>query len=163
MAKESSFDVVSQVDMQEVDNAVNQTDREITTRFDFKGSNTKIERKDEIIHIDTSDEMKLQNVVDVLETKLVKRGVSIKALKYSKVDPSLGGRVKQDITVQAGLDKEQAKQITSRVKSLKLKVQAAIQGDSVRITGKNKDDLQVAIQALKEEDFDFAIQFNNFR
>lgn len=163
MAKESSFDVVSQVDMQEVDNAVNQTDREITTRFDFKGTNTKIERKEEVIHIDTSDDMKRKNVVEVLEGKLVKRGVSIKSLKYGKVDPSLGGRVKQDITVQVGLDKEQAKQITTRIKALKLKVQPSIQGDSVRITGKNKDDLQAAIQALKAEEFDFAIQFTNYR
>ncbi len=163
MAKDSSFDVVSQVDMQEVDNAVNQTEWEITTRFDFKGTNTKIERKEDVIHIDTADDMKLKNVVEVLEGKLVKRGVSIKSLKYGKVDPSLGGRVKQDITVQVGLDKEQAKQITTRIKALKLKVQPSVQGDSVRITGKNKDDLQAAIQALKAEEFDFAIQFTNYR
>lgn len=163
MAKDSSFDVVSQVDMQEVDNAVNQTEREITTRFDFKGSNTSIERKEEVINIATSDDMKLKNVVEVLEGKLVKRGISIKSLQYGKVDPSLGGRVKQDITVRVGLDKEQTKQITTRIKALKLKVQPTVQGDSVRITGKNKDDLQAAMGALKAEDFDFAIQFTNYR
>lgn len=163
MAKESSFDIVSQVDMQEVDNAVNQTEKEITTRFDFKGSNTKIQRKEQIIHIDTTDDMKLKNVIDILEGKLVKRGISIKSLQYGRIDPSLGGRVKQDITVMVGLDKEQTKKITTKIKDLKLKVQPAIQGDSVRVTGKNKDDLQVAIQALKEEEFDFPIQFINYR
>ena len=163
MAKESSFDIVSTVEIQEVENAVNQTEKEITTRFDFKGSNTKIERKEEIIHIDTTDDMKLRNVLDVLESKLVKRGISIKSLKYGKIESSLGGRVKQDITVQVGLDKDQTKKVTARVKELKLKVQASIQGDSVRITGKNKDDLQTAIAALKAEDFDFAVQFTNYR
>lgn len=163
MAKEASFDIVSQVDLQEVDNALNQTEKEITTRFDFKGSNTKIERKEQIIHIDTTDDMKLRNVIDIFEGKLVKRGIPIKALKYGKIDPSLGGRVKQDVTVQAGLDKEQTKKITTLIKDLKLKVQASIQGDSVRVTGKNKDDLQAAIAALKAQDFDFAVQFTNYR
>ncbi len=163
MAKESSFDIVSQVDMQEVDNAVNQAEKEITTRFDFKGSNTKLERKEEVIHIDTTDDMKLRNVQDILEGKLVKRGISVKSLKYGKTESSLGGRVKQDVTIQVGLDKEQTKKITTMVKDLKLKVQASIQGDSVRITGKNKDDLQAAIAALKAEDFDFAMQFTNYR
>ena len=163
MAKEASFDVVSQVDLQEVDNALNQTEREITTRFDFKGSNTTIERKDQVIHIDTTDDMKLRNVIDMFEGKLVKRGINIKSLKYCKIVPSLGGRVKQDIDLQIGLDKEQTKKITSTIKDLKLKVQATIQGDSVRVTGKNKDDLQAAIAALKAQDFDFAVQFTNYR
>ncbi|KAF5054224.1 YajQ family cyclic di-GMP-binding protein [Proteiniclasticum sp. QWL-01] len=163
MAKEASFDVVSQVDLQEVDNALNQTEREITTRFDFKGSNTTIERKDQVIHIDTTDDMKLRNVIDMFEGKLVKRGINIKSLKYGKIVPSLGGRVKQDIDLQIGLDKEQTKKITSTIKDLKLKVQATIQGDSVRVTGKNKDDLQAAIAALKAQDFDFAVQFTNYR
>lgn len=163
MAKDASFDVVSQVDLQEVENAVNQTEKEIATRFDFKGSKTTIERKEEIISIDAPDDMKLRNVIDMLESKLVKRGVSIKALKYGKVIPSLGGRVKQDITVQVGLDKDQTKKITTAIKDSKLKVQAAIQGDSVRITGKNKDDLQAAIALLKAAEFDFAVQFTNYR
>ena len=163
MAKDASFDVVSQVDLQEVDNAVNQTEKEIATRFDFKGSKTTIERKEEIISIDAPDDMKLRNVIDMLESKLVKRGVSIKALKYGKVIPSLGGRVKQDVTVQVGLDKDQTKKITTAIKDSKLKVQAAIQGDSVRITGKNKDDLQAAIALLKAAEFDFAVQFTNYR
>lgn len=163
MAKDASFDVVSQVDLQEVENAVNQTEKEIATRFDFKGSKTTIERKEEIISIDAPDDMKLRNVIDMLESKLVKRGVSIKALKYGKVIPSLGGRVKQDVTVQVGLDKDQTKKITTAIKDSKLKVQAAIQGDSVRITGKNKDDLQAAIALLKAQEFDFAVQFTNYR
>ena len=118
---------------------------------------------DQVVHIDTTDDMKLRNVLDVLESKFVKRGISIKSLKYGKIESSLGGRVKQDITVQVGLDKDQTKKIVAKVKDLKLKVQASIQGDSVRITGKNKDDLQVAIAALKAEDFDFAVQFTNYR
>ena len=134
MAKEASFDVVSQVELSEVDNALNQTEKEIATRFDFKGSKTTIERKDSVIQIDAPDDMKLRNVIDMLEAKLVKRGISIKSLKFGKVIPSLGGRVKQDITVQVGLDKEQTKQITTTIKELTLKVQASIQGDSVRIT-----------------------------
>lgn len=163
MARDSSFDIVSQVDMQEVDNAVNQTEKEIVNRFDFKGSNTVIERKDEEIHIDTTDDMKMKNVIDVLEGKLVKRGVNLKSFEYGKIVPSLGGRVKMDIKIRMGLDKEQAKKITTKIKDLKLKVQASIQGDSVRVTGKNKDDLQEAIAAVKAADFDFAVQFTNYR
>lgn len=163
MAKEASFDVVSQVDMQEVDNALNQTVKEIATRFDFKGSKTVVERKDEVIHLEAADDMKLRNVIDILEGKMVKRGISIKSLKYGKAEPSLGGRVKQDVDLQVGLDKEQTKKITTTIKDLKLKVQASIQGDSVRVTGKNRDDLQAAIAALKAQDFDFAIQFTNYR
>ncbi len=163
MAKDASFDIVSQVDMQEVDNALNQTDKEISTRFDFKGSNTKIERKDEEIHIDTTDDMKMKNVVDVLEGKLVKRGVNLKSFEYGKIESSLGGRVKQNIKIRVGLDKEQAKKITTKIKDLKLKVTPSVQGDAVRVTGKNKDDLQTAIAALKAADFDFAIQFTNYR
>lgn len=163
MAKEASFDVVSQLDMQEVDNAVNQALKEITTRFDFKGSKVTLERKEDVIHLEAPDDMKLRNMIDVLENKMVKRGISIKSLKYGKVDPSLGGRVKQDINLQVGLDKEQTKQITTAIKELKLKVQANIQGDTVRITGKKRDDLQEAIAALKAKDFDFAVQFTNYR
>lgn len=163
MAKDASFDIVSQVDMQEVDNALNQTDKEISTRFDFKGSNTKIERKDEEIHIDTTDDMKMKNVLDVLEGKLVKRGVNLKSFEYGKIESSLGGRVKQNIKIRVGLDKEQAKKITTKIKDLKLKVTPSVQGDAVRVTGKNKDDLQTAIAALKAADFDFAIQFTNYR
>lgn len=163
MAKDASFDIISEVDMQEVDNALNQADKEITQRFDFKGSNTKIERKENEIHIDTLDDMKLRNVIDVFEGKLVKRNVDIKSFEYGKVEPSLGGRVKQTIKIRSGIDKEQAKKITTAIKDSKIKVQAAIQGDAVRVTGKNRDDLQEVIRMLREKNFDFAMQFTNYR
>lgn len=163
MAKDPSFDVVSEVDMQEVDNALNQAVKEITTRFDFKGSKVVMERKDEVIHLEAEDDMKLRNIVDVLQAKMVKRGISVKSLKLGKVESSLGGRVKQDLTLQVGLDRDQAKKITTAIKDSKLKVQASIQGDSVRITGKKRDDLQDAIAVLKGQDFDFAVEFTNYR
>lgn len=163
MAKDASFDIVSEVDMQEVDNALNQADKEIGQRFDFKGSNTKIERKDQEIHIDTTDDMKLRNVLDVFEGKLVKRNVDIKSFDYGKVEPSLGGRVKQIVKVRSGIDKEQAKKITTAIKDSKLKVQASIQGDAVRVTGKSRDDLQEVIRMLRDKNFDFALQFTNYR
>ena len=163
MAKDASFDVVSEVDMQEVDNALNQAVKEITTRFDFRGSKVVMERKDEVIHLEAEDDMKLRNIIDVLQAKMVKRGISVKSLKLGKVESSLGGRVKQDLNLQVGLDREQAKKITTAIKDSKLKVQASVQGDSVRITGKKRDDLQEAIAALKSQDFDFAVQFTNYR
>jgi cyclic-di-GMP-binding protein len=162
-AKESSFDVVSQVDMQEIENAVNQTSKEISQRFDFKGSNTTIEKGEEDIVITTSDDFALRNVVDILQTKLTKRKVSLKALEYGKVEKSLGGNVKQTIKIQQGLDKEQTKKITTLIKNSKLKVQASIQGDSVRISAKNKDDLQAVIQFLKEANLPMNLQFINYR
>ena len=163
MAKQASFYVESQVHMQEVDNALNQAVKEITTRFDFRGSKVVMERKDEVIHLEAEDDMKLRNIIDVLQAKMVKRGISVKSLKLGKVESSLGGRVKQDLNLQVGLDREQAKKITTAIKDSKLKVQASVQGDSVRITGKKRDDLQEAIAALKGQDFDFAVQFTNYR
>lgn len=162
-AKDSSFDIVSEVNMQEVDNSVYQTDKEVGQRFDFKGSNTVIERSEDEIIITTSDDFKLRNVVDILETKLAKREVPLKAFEYGKVESSLGGRVKQVIKIRQGIDKDQAKTITTLVKNSKLKVQASIQGDSVRISGKNKDDLQAVIQAIKAADLPFNVQFTNYR
>ena len=161
--KDSSFDIVSQVNLAEVDNAVNQADKEITQRFDFKGSKTSIERKENVITINTSDDFKMQNVIDILQTKLVKREVPLKAMEYGEIETSLGGRVKQEIKIMVGLDKDQTKAITSLIKDSKVKVQAAIQGDIVRVTGKNKDDLQDVMQALRAADFTFNIQFTNYR
>jgi len=161
--KDSSFDIVSQVNLAEVDNALNQADKEITQRFDFKGSNTTIERKENVITINTSDDFKMQNVIDILQNKLIKREVPLKAMEYGKIETSLGGRVKQEIKIMVGLEKEQTKAITSLIKDTKIKVQAAIQGDIVRVTGKNKDDLQNIMQALKAADFEFNIQFTNYR
>lgn len=162
-SKDASFDIVSQVNMPEVDNAINQSDKEITQRFDFKGSNTTIERKENTIIIHTSDDFKLQNVVDILQTKLAKREVPLKALEYGKIESSLGGRVKQEIKIMVGLDKDQVKVLTNLIKDSKIKVQAAIQGDSVRVTGKNRDDLQAVIALIKGADLTFNTQFTNYR
>lgn len=163
MAKDSSFDIVSEVNMQEVDNALNQAQKEITGRFDFKGSNSTIERKDNEIVMNTVDDFKLENITDIFEAKLIKRGVSPKSFEYGKIESSLGGRVKQVVKIRVGIEKEQAKKITTLIKDKKLKVQASIQGDTIRVTGKNKDDLQEVIKAVKDAEFDFAVQFTNYR
>jgi uncharacterized protein YajQ (UPF0234 family) len=158
-----SFDAVSQVDRQEVDNAVNQARKEIAQRYDFKGSKTEIAVEGDAIHVDSEDDYKVKAAVDVLQSKLVRRGVSLKALVYGKMEPSAGGRAKQEITVQQGIDTDKARAIVKLVKERKLKVQAQIQADQVRISGKKRDDLQTVIQALKDEDFGLPLQFVNFR
>ncbi|ABW19505.1 YajQ family cyclic di-GMP-binding protein [Alkaliphilus oremlandii] len=163
MAKDNSFDIVSQIDLQEVDNAINQSSKEISQRFDLKGTNTTVERNDTEISINAPDDMKLKNVVDILQTKLTQRGISLKALEYGKIEHALGGRAKQVIKLQQGIDKDQAKKITTLIKDSKIKVQASIQGESVRVSGKNRDDLQAAIQLLKEADLPMNLQFTNYR
>lgn len=163
MAKENSFDIVSQVDMQEVNNAVDQAIRELRTRFDFKGSRSGINYDGETIILTGDDEFKLKNVVDILETKLVKRGVNLKALRYGRIEPAAKDTVRRRVTLVQGLDKEKAKVITKLVKDSKLKVQATVQGDQVRISGKNRDDLQAVMQKIKEHEFDIPIQFINYR
>lgn len=163
MAKDPSFDIVSQVDLQEVDNAINQATKEIVSRFDLKDSKTTMERKDKEITIHTSDDFTLRQVIDILELKLSKRNVPLKAFEYGKVESSLGGRVKQDIKVRIGIEQEQAKKITKLIKDSKLKVSAQIQGDSVRVTGKKRDDLQAVMQLIRDANFDFNTQFVNYR
>ena len=165
MASQFSFDVVSQFDEQEVDNAVNQARKEVEQRYDFKGSNTVIDMnlKEKTITLHTSDDMKLRALHEILNGKMIKRGVSLKVLDYGKEEPATGGSLRQVIKLKSGLESEQAKQITRLVKDLKMKVQAAIQGEEVRITGKSKDDLQSAMQTLKSQNFDFPIQFTNYR
>ncbi|KAB3527351.1 YajQ family cyclic di-GMP-binding protein [Alkaliphilus serpentinus] len=163
MAKDSSFDIVSKVDLQEVSNAVNQTEKEINSRFDLKGTNTTIEKTDEDITIAADDDFKLKNVIDILQTKLAKRDVSLKSLEYGKVEHALGGRVKQTIKLRQGIDKDHSKKITTLIKDSKIKVQASIQGDAVRVSGKNKDDLQEVMQLLKAADLPIALQFTNYR
>jgi len=165
MAQQFSFDVVSQFDEQEVDNAVNQARKEVDQRYDFKGSNTTIDMnlKEKTITLHTSDDMKLRALHEILNGKMIKRGISLKALDYGKEEPATGGSIRQVIKLKSGLESEQAKQITKMVKDLKMKVQAAIQGEEVRITGKSKDDLQTAMQTLKAQNFDFPIQFTNYR
>ncbi len=158
-----SFDIVSKVDMQEVDNAVNQAIKEIGQRYDFKGSKCQITPEKDSVKILADDDYKLKAVVDVLQSKFMKRNISIKALQYGKVESASGGMVRQIITVQQGISKEKAKDITTAIKESKLKVQAQIQDDQVRVTGKNRDDLQEAIQLLKGKDMNVEMQFTNFR
>ncbi|MGI6491668.1 MAG: YajQ family cyclic di-GMP-binding protein [Peptococcaceae bacterium] len=163
MAKENSFDIVSQVDLQEVNNAVNQAQKELHTRFDFKGSKSEINYDGEQITLIGDDEFKLKNVVDILEAKLVKRGVNLKALRYGKIEPAAKDTVRQRVDFVQGVDKELAKKITKLVKDSKIKVQAAIQKDQVRISGKNRDDLQEIMRLIKEHDFEIPLQFINYR
>jgi uncharacterized protein YajQ (UPF0234 family) len=158
-----SFDVVSQVDRQEVDNAVNQTRKEIGQRYDFKGTKTEIALEDDSIQIISDDDFKVKAAVEILQSKLVRRSVSLKALVYGKIEPAAGGRAKQTITVQQGIAIEKARQIVKIVKDAKLKVQGQIQGDQVRVSGKKRDDLQAVIQLLKAQDLDLPLQFINYR
>ena len=153
MAKEPSFDVVSQVDMQEVSNALNQTTKEISQRYDFKGSKSEVVKDDDGIKITTEDEMRLNAIVDILKSKFIKRGVSIKNLEYGKIEDAAGGMVRQKIKIKQGIDSDVAKKITKDIKETKLKVQAQIQDDQVRVSGKKIDDLQSVIAFLKEKDY----------
>lgn len=158
-----SFDIVSQVDMQEVDNAVNQTTKEIAQRYDFKKSKSELTLEKEAIKVLADDDFKLKAVVDILQSKCVKRGISVKALQYGNVEPASGGMVRQLINIQQGISKEKGKEIISLIKETKLKVQAQIQEDQVRVTGKSIDDLQEVIRMLKNKDIGVEVQFINFR
>lgn len=165
MAEQSSFDVVSTVEMQEVKNAIDQTMKEIGQRFDFKGSKSELtlKEKEKTIEVLADDEYKLKAVLDILKGKCVKRNVSLKALNYGKVEQALGGTVRQNITIQSGIPDDKAKAITKTIKEGKLKVQAQIQGDQVRVQSKSKDDLQAVIALLKEQDFGIDLQYVNYR
>ena len=166
MAKDASFDIVSEFDKQELVNAIDQVKRELTTRFDLKDSNSNVEIvEDKAINITTNDEMKLKNIYDILQSKLVKRNLSLKILDPQKIENALGGNVKQEIKLKKGLTTELAKKIIAMIKDTKLKVQASIQGDSVRVTGKSRDDLQDVIKAVrsKEDEIDAPLQFTNYR
>jgi uncharacterized protein YajQ (UPF0234 family) len=158
-----SFDVVSVVDMQEVDNAVNQAIKEIGQRYDFKGSKTEVTLEKDAIKVVTDDDFRLKAVVDVLQSKFVKRGVSLKALQYGKVEPASGGLVRQMIAIQQGISKEKGREIIALVKGSKLKVQSQIQEEQVRVTGKNIDDLQEVIRLLKAKELGVDLQFVNMR
>jgi uncharacterized protein YajQ (UPF0234 family) len=158
-----SFDVVSQVDMQEVDNAINQTRKEVGQRYDFKGSDTEILLEKNEIRIVSQDDFKVRAVVDVLQSKMVRRQVPLKALVYGTLEPAAAGRARQTVTVQQGIASDKARQIVKIIKDNKLKVQVQIQGDQVRVSGKLRDDLQRVIQLLKQQDLDVALQFVNFR
>lgn len=165
MANQFSFDVVSEYDEQEVDNAVNQAKKEVEQRYDFKGSDTTIDLnlKDKTITLHTSDEMKLRALTEILNGKMIKRNVPLKSLEYVPAEAASGGTLRQTVKLKSGLESDQAKLITKYVKEAKMKVQAQIQGDAVRIVGKSKDDLQTAIAILKGQDFPFPIQFTNYR
>ncbi|MBI5588148.1 MAG: YajQ family cyclic di-GMP-binding protein [Deltaproteobacteria bacterium] len=159
-----SFDIVSKTDVQEVDNAVNQAIKEMQQRYDFKGSKSEIkwEKKEEIT-VTGDDDGKLRSVIDILQTKLVKRGVSLKSLDYGKVEDASGGLKRQVIKIKQGIQSEKAKEVTKVIKELKVKVQAQIQDDQIRVTGKKIDDLQEVIQDLKARDFDIDLQYVNMR
>ena len=159
----SSFDIVSTVDLQEVRNAIAQAQKEIATRYDLKKTNSKLELSDEAIQVTAPDEYTLKQVRDVLEAKLVKRGVPLKALTYGEIDQALGGTVRQRAALQNGIPTEKAREIVKLVKGTKRKVQTAIQGDQLRVTGKNKDDLQSVIEMLRETDLGIDMQFTNYR
>jgi hypothetical protein len=158
-----SFDIVSKVEMQEVDNAVNQTIKEITQRYDFKKSKSEVTQEKETIKILTEDDFRLKAIIDILQSKCLKRGISVKTLQLGSVESASGGMVRQLITIQQGISKEKGKEVIAAIKETKLKVQAQIQDDQVRVTGKNIDDLQEVIQLLKGKDLDIEMQFINFR
>ena len=160
---DSSFDVVSTVDLQEVKNAIAQAMKEIQTRYDLKGSGSDIELQGEELVVTSADDFKLKAVRDVLEGRLVKRNVPLKALSWGEVDKALGGTVRQKVALQKGIPTEKAREIVKLIKQTKLKVQAAIQADQVRVTGKNRDDLQAVIRLLKETDLGIDMQFTNYR
>src|SRR5262245_55248146 len=159
MAGDNSFDIVSDVNMMEVSNAVQQAMKEIRQRFDFKGSVSDIALEKETLTLHSDDESRLKAVVDVLATKLVKRGVSLKALEYGTIEPAAKGTVRQGVTIKKGISAEKAKEIVKFLKGSGLKVQASIQEDQVRVSGKKRDDLQAAIQRVKAHDFGIDLQF----
>ena len=165
MAKSCSFDIVSKLDMNEVKNAVSQATMEIRQRFDFKNSKSEItlEEKEERLVVVSDDDYKLKSVLDVLQGKLVKRQVSLKALDYGKVEPAAGGTVRQTIRLQQGISQDKGREIVKFLKGIGLKVQGQIMDDQVRVTGKNRDDLQTVIAELKAKDFGLDLSFSNYR
>jgi cyclic-di-GMP-binding protein len=163
MAADNSFDIVSTVDLQEVRNAVSQAEKEIANRYDLKKSRAEVRLEGEEIHAEAADDYSLGQALEVLKTKLVRRGVNLKSLRYGKIEPASGGRARQHITLQQGIPTETAKKLVAEIKTRKLKVQAAIQGDTVRVSGKNRDDLQTVIALLKGLDLDVPLTFTNYR
>lgn len=163
MAKDNSFDIVSKTDYAEVTNALHQTEKEVSQRFDFKGSKAKAELQQKDLMLTAEDETKLRNMNDILQTKLVKRGISLKALDYQKVEQAGGGTVRQLVKIQQGIPIEKAKEVVKFIKDGKFKVQASIQGETVRVSGKDRDTLQDVIAQLKAKDFGIDMQFDNYR
>ena len=163
MAKESSFDVVSEVDLNEVRNAVNLAQKEVATRYDFKKSISKITLEDGGIVLVSDNEGKLKSVIDILEEKLVRRKVSLKALQYAKVEAALGGTVRQRAELAAGISDEKAKAMNKLIRQQFKKVKVSIQGDSLRVSSSSKDELQAVMELLRKQDFDLPLQFTNYR
>jgi len=163
MAQNHSFDIVSEIDFQEADNAVNQAIKEIHQRYDLKDSHTQVDlnKKDKLININTKDDYSLKASIDILETKFIRRNISIKALKFNEPEAAAGGRLKQIINLQSGISKENAKIITKMIKDSKLKVNAQIQDEQVRVSAPKIDDLQSIIKLIKEADLDFPTQYVN--
>jgi uncharacterized protein YajQ (UPF0234 family) len=163
MAAENSFDIACKLDMQEVANAINQAKREIETRYDLKGSKNEITQDKMVITVVSGDDMKLKAVLDILQSKLHRRGIDLKALTVGDPEPAAGGTVRQSITLQDGVPQEKAKEIVRLIKDSKIRVQASIQEKQVRVAGKNRDDLQAVIALLKAKDLGIALQFTNYR
>ena len=163
MAAENSFDIVCKIDMQEVTNALDQARREVDTRYDLKGSKNEIKQEKTEITLVAADDMKLKAVTDILQTKLHKRGIPLKGLTYGEVETAAGDTLRQKITLQQGIPIEKAKEIVRLVKDSKVRVQASIQEEQVRVSGKNRDDLQKIIALVKEKDLGIALQFTNYR
>ncbi len=158
-----SFDIVSQINLAEVDNAINQANKELTQRFDFRGSNSKINRDNLVVTIDSSDDYKVKAAYDVLQSKLVKRNVSLKSVQPENIEPAAGGRARQKLNLIQGIEQDRAREIIKKIKASKIKVQSSIQGDELRISGKKRDDLQETIALVKEMDLPLSLQFINFR
>jgi cyclic-di-GMP-binding protein len=163
MAQQNSFDIVSEVDRAEITNAINQTVKEVRQRFDFKGSTATVALEASELILTAEDETKLRNMNDIFQQKLVRRGVPLKALSYGTVDPAAGGTVRQKVQIQQGIPQEKAKEVVRFIKDSKAKVQASIQGDIVRVSGKDRDTLQAVIADLKSKDFGINMQFSNYR
>src|ERR1039458_3412753 len=164
MASDFSFDVVSKLDLQEVENAVNQANKEIQTRFDFKGSVSRLDwDKKELLTLYSDDEQKLKSVIDILQSKLIKRGISLQALDYQKIEPAERATVRQAVKLKQGIESEKAKAVVKAVKDAKFKVQASIQGDQLRVASKSKDELQAVMNFIRGQDFGLPLQFTNYR
>ncbi|CAM4262432.1 MULTISPECIES: YajQ family cyclic di-GMP-binding protein [Paenibacillus] len=163
MSSESSFDIVSKMDMQELTNAVHQTEKEIDNRFDFKNSKSSLKLEKDALIIASEDEYKLNAVIDILQSKMVKRGITLKNLDFGKIEPAALGTVRQRLGLKQGIDQENAKKINILIRDSKLKVKSQIQGDTIRVTGKSRDDLQQIIQMLRKADLPLDLQFNNLK
>ncbi|MDQ3772512.1 MAG: YajQ family cyclic di-GMP-binding protein [Actinomycetota bacterium] len=167
MAKDSSFDVVSEVDLQEVRNAVDQASREISQRYDFKGTDSSVELAEDggaqVLRIHSNTEQKVKDCVKVLEEKLVKRKIALKAVSHGKIEQAAGGTARQTLTLNQGISTEKAKEIVKYVKDMKVKAQGSVQGEQVRVSAKSRDTLQDIIASLKEKDFGIPLQFTNYR